>query len=146
MLKFNNAAAPKVLGTLLDLDCDDVYIDLLLKSIRMCPIGELVEEFDQRSKRKDLQNWLQARANEGVQDPPLHNAIAMNLIDHDSHEAENFLINNPYYDSKVVGKYADNRMVSSTASEATGTGSLLRPGYGRLRSLCECLSKRFCVG
>lgn len=33
----------------------------------------------------------------------------MNLIDHDSHEAENFLINNPYYDSKIVGKYAEDR-------------------------------------
>lgn len=109
VLKVNNAAAPKVLGTLLDLDCDEIYVKQLLNSIRMCPIDELVDEFDQRNKRKELQGWLQARANEGVVEPALHNALAMNLIDHDSHEAENFLINNPSYDSKVVGKYAEDR-------------------------------------
>ena len=109
VLKVNNAAAPKVLGTLIDLDCDEIYIKQLLNSVRACPIDELVEEFDSRNKRKDLQGWLQARANEGVQEPALHNALAMNLIDHDTHEAESFLINNPYYDSKVVGKYAEDR-------------------------------------
>mmetsp|Transcript_185 Transcript_185/g.179 ORF Transcript_185/g.179 Transcript_185/m.179 type:complete len:1699 (-) Transcript_185:18-5114(-) len=109
VLKVNNAAAPKVLGTLIDLDCDEIYIKQLLNSIRMCPIGELVEEFDQRNKRRDLQSWLQARANEGVNEPALHNAIAMNLIDNDTQEAENHLINNPHYDSKVVGKYAEDR-------------------------------------
>jgi clathrin heavy chain len=109
VLKVNNAAAPKVLGTLIDLDCDEIYIKQLLNSIRMCPIDELVDEFDQRNKRKELQSWLQARANEGVTEPALHNSLAMNLIDHDSHEAENFLINNPHYDSKVVGKYAEDR-------------------------------------
>ena len=109
VLKVNNAAAPKVLGTLIDMDCDDIYIKQLLNSIRACPIGELVDEFDQRNKRKDLQGWLQARANEGNPDPALHNALAMNLIDHDSHEAENFLINNPNYDSKIVGRYAEDR-------------------------------------
>jgi clathrin heavy chain len=109
VLKVNNAAAPKVLGTLIDLDCDEIYVKQLLNSIRACPIDELVEEFDSRNKRKELQSWLQARANEGVQEPALHNAIAMNLIDNDTHEAENFLINNPYYDSRTVGKYAEDR-------------------------------------
>lgn len=109
VLKVNNAAAPKVLGTLIDLDCDEIYVKQLLNSIRACPVAELVEEFDQRNKRRELQGWLQARANEGVQDPALHNALAMNLIDHDTHEAENFLINNPYYDSHVVGRYAEDR-------------------------------------
>lgn len=109
VLKVNNAAAPKVLGTLIDLDCDEIYIKQLLNSIRMCPIEELVDEFDQRNKRKELQSWLQARANEGVNEPALHNALGMNLIDNDTHEAENFLINNPHYDSHVVGKYAEDR-------------------------------------
>ena len=109
VLKVNNAAAPKVLGTLIDLDCDEIYVKQLLNSIRACPIDELVQEFDSRNKRRELQSWLQARANEGVQDPALHNAIAQNLIDHDTHEAENFLINNPHYDSKAVGKYSEDR-------------------------------------
>ena len=104
MLKFNNAVAPKLLGTLLDLDCYDVYIDLLLKSIRMCPIWEIVDVYDHWNKGKDLQNWLQAKATKGVQDQVLANAIAMNFIDHDTYETKNFIINDPYYDSKVVRK------------------------------------------
>jgi len=45
LFKVNNDAAPKVLGTLVDLDCDETYIKQLLNSIRVCPIDELVEEF-----------------------------------------------------------------------------------------------------
>jgi clathrin heavy chain len=42
------------LGTLLDLDCDEVYIKQLLNSIRGCPIAELVDEFEKRGKVKLL--------------------------------------------------------------------------------------------
>lgn len=46
LFKVNSNASPKVLGSLLDLDCDENYIKQLLNSIRVCPIDELVEEFD----------------------------------------------------------------------------------------------------
>jgi clathrin heavy chain len=45
LFKVNNAATPKVLGTLIDLDCDEVYIKQVLNSVRVCPIDELVDEF-----------------------------------------------------------------------------------------------------
>ena len=45
VFKVNVKATPKVLGTLLEMDCDEVYIQKLLNSSRMCPIPELVEEF-----------------------------------------------------------------------------------------------------
>jgi len=45
VFKVNNDAAPKVLGTLIDLDCDEIYIKQILNSIRLCPIEELVSEF-----------------------------------------------------------------------------------------------------
>lgn len=54
LFRVNQAATPKVLGTLLELDCDEVYIKQLLNSIRVCPIPELVDEFEQRGKLRIL--------------------------------------------------------------------------------------------
>lgn len=45
LFKVNPKATPKVLGTLLELDCDEIYIQQLLNSNRLSPIPELVEEF-----------------------------------------------------------------------------------------------------
>lgn len=108
VFKVNNDAAPKVLGTLLDLDCDEIYIKQILNSIRLCPIEELVAEFSKRHKVKLLQGWLEARANEGNTTTSLHNALAIIYIDINK-DPQAFLINNQYYDSKVVGKYCEER-------------------------------------
>lgn len=74
----------------------------------MCPIAELVEEFSSRGKLRLLQGWLEARYEERVAEPALHNALAMIYVDTNK-DVENFLINNPHYDSKVVGKYCEER-------------------------------------
>jgi clathrin heavy chain len=66
LFKVNTAATPKVLGTLLELDCDEIYIKQLLNSIRVCPIPELVDEFEKRGKTKLLQGWLEARYEERI--------------------------------------------------------------------------------
>jgi len=66
LFKVNTAATPKVLGTLIELDCDEIYIKQLLNSIRVCPIPELVEEFEKRGKLKLLQGWLEARYEERI--------------------------------------------------------------------------------
>jgi clathrin heavy chain len=58
LFKVNSAATPKVLGTLLDLDCDDVYVKQLINSTQMCPIENLVEEFERRGKLRMLETWL----------------------------------------------------------------------------------------
>ncbi len=108
LFKVNTAATPKVLGTLIELDCDEIYIKQLLNSIRVCPIPELVEEFEKRGKLKLLQGWLEARYEERIQEPALHNALAMIYIDINK-DPQTFLINNPFYDSKVVGKYCEER-------------------------------------
>jgi len=108
LFKVNQNASPKVLGTLLELDCDEVYIKQLLNSIRVCPIPELVDEFEQRGKLRMLQAWLEARSDERVQEPALHNALGKIYIDINK-DPQSFLINNQYYDSKVVGKYAEER-------------------------------------
>jgi clathrin heavy chain len=64
LFKVHSSASPKVLGTLLDLDCDETYIKQLLNSIRVCPIPELVDEFDNRGKLRMLTIWLEARYEE----------------------------------------------------------------------------------
>jgi clathrin heavy chain len=81
LFKVNQNATPKVLGTLLELDCDEIYIKQLLNSIRVCPIPDLVEEFESRVKLRMLQPWLEARSAERIQDPALHNALAKIYVD-----------------------------------------------------------------
>lgn len=108
LFKVNTNATPKVLGALLELDCDEIYIKQLLNSIRACPIPDLVEEFDSRGRLRMLQNWLEARRDERIQEPSLHNALAKIYVDINQNP-QDFLINNQYYDSKVVGKYCEDR-------------------------------------
>lgn len=107
LFKVNTAATPKVLGTLIELD-DETYAQQLLNSIRVCPIPELIEEFEKRGRLKLLQGWLEARYDERIQEPALHNALAIIYVDINK-DPQTFLINNPYYDSKVVGKYCEER-------------------------------------
>ena len=66
LFKVNSSATPKVLGTLLDIDADEVFVRQLLNSIRVCPIPELVDEFENRGKLRQLTNWLEARYDERV--------------------------------------------------------------------------------
>ena len=108
LFKVNTNASPKVLGTLLELDCDEIYIKQLLNSIRMCPIPDLVDEFENRGRLRMLENWLESRSNERIQDAALHNALAKIYIESNK-DPQNFLINNQYYDSKVVGKFCEDR-------------------------------------
>lgn len=109
LFRINSNAAPKVLGSLLDLDCEESYIKQLLLSIRQTAIEELVEEFETRGKMRMLDQWLEQRADERVQEPALHNALAKIYIDKGDPRAQDFLIKNQFYDSKVVGKYAEDR-------------------------------------
>lgn len=53
-----------------------------------------------------LQGWLEARNDQRRQDTALHNALAKIYIDINK-DPQTFLINNQYYDSKVVGKYCE---------------------------------------
>jgi clathrin heavy chain len=55
-----------------------------------------------------LQGWLEARNTEGNQTPALHNALAMIYITINK-DPQSYLINNQFYDSKVVGKFAEDR-------------------------------------
>jgi len=66
LLKVNPAASPMVLATLLEMDCDEMYVKQILNNLRASvPIEELIHEFDTRNKLRTLQPWLEDRAKEG---------------------------------------------------------------------------------
>ena len=57
---------------------------------------------------KLLLPWLEARIHEGCEEPATHNALAKIYID-SNNNPERFLRENPFYDSRVVGKYCEKR-------------------------------------
>jgi len=107
--KVNPTQTPVVIGALLDDDCSEDFIKNLLNNVRgACPVSPLVEEVEKRNRLRLLASWLEARVTEGNVEPDLHNALAKIFIDTNK-DPEAFLINNQYYDSKVVGKYCEER-------------------------------------
>lgn len=60
------------------------------------------------ARLKLLLPWLEARIHEGCEEPATHNALAKIYID-SNNNPERFLRENPYYDSRVVGKYCEKR-------------------------------------
>ena len=106
--KVNPMRLPQVVGALLDVDCSEEFIRNLIISVRMCPVEQLVEEVEKRSRLKMLLPWLEARVQEGSQEAGVHNALAKIHVDANNN-AENFLLNNAFYDSLSVGKYCETR-------------------------------------
>lgn len=66
----------------------------------------LVSFFSDRLKL--LLPWLESRIHEGCEEPATHNALAKIYID-SNNNPERFLRENPFYDSRVVGKYCEKR-------------------------------------
>jgi clathrin heavy chain len=107
--KINPSNTPAVVGALIDVGCNEEYIKNLLLSVRsMCPVEGLVEVVEAKHKLKIILPWLEARVNEGAQEPEVHNALAKIVIDTNK-GAEEFLLNNRYYDHKLIGKYCEKR-------------------------------------
>ena len=105
----NPQAIPVVLGTLIDLECEEGYIKQILKTVRASvPMEQLVEEFERRSKLSILENWLEERCSENIQIPAIHNAMAKIKID-TNQNPQHFLMNNKLYDAKAVGKFCEDR-------------------------------------
>eukprot|EP00439_Symbiodinium_sp_Y106_P050456 s5403_g6.t1 len=103
VVKVNPLKCPQVIGSLIDLDCSEDFIKTLLQNVRAaCPAEPLVEQIEKRNRLRLLLPWLEAR------DPHLHNAMAKILID-TNRDPENFLKTNAFYDSKIVGKYCEDR-------------------------------------
>ena len=107
--KVNPMKCPQVAGQLLDDDCSEDFVRALILSVRaMAPAEQLVEECEKRNRLKIIQPWLEQRQNEGVQEPAVHNALMKIYIDMNNRPEEN-LVQNMYYDSRVVGEYCEKR-------------------------------------
>merc|ERR1719217_1920833 len=107
--KVNPMKAPQVAGALLDADCSEDFVRALILSVRaMAPAEQLVEEVEKRNRLKIIQPWLEQRQNEGVQEAAVHNALMKIYIDMNN-RPEEYLAQNNYYDSKVVGAYCEKR-------------------------------------
>ena len=107
--KVNPSRLPVVVGGLMDVDSAEDQIKQMILSVRgQFSVDELVEEVEKRNRMKLLLPWLETRIHEGSVDPAVHNALAKIYIDANNN-AEKFLKDNPYYDSKVVGKYCEKR-------------------------------------
>ena len=98
---------PRVVGKLLDMDCNEEFIKKLLNSVRnTCPVAELVDEVDKRNRLRMLQPWLEARVGEGNTEAATHNAIGKLYVRLNNNPQE-FLTLNQYYDSKVLGPFCE---------------------------------------
>ena len=107
--KVNPSQTPVVVGSLLDVDCNEDYIRHLVKMVgTQCPVTELVAEVEKRNRLKLILNWLEERVADGNTEPATHNALAKIYID-SNRDAENFLLTNEFYDSKEIGEYCESR-------------------------------------
>lgn len=107
--KVNPSRLPVVVGGLLDVDCSEDIIKNLINVVRgQFSTDELVEEVEKRNRLKLILPWLESRIHEGSDEPATHNALAKIYID-SNNNPERFLKENPYYDSKVVGRYCEKR-------------------------------------
>ena len=64
--------------------------------------------FMHRNRLRLLTQFLEHLVSEGSQDVHVHNALGKIIID-SNNNPEHFLTTNPYYDSRVVGKYCEKR-------------------------------------
>ncbi|KAG7385041.1 hypothetical protein PHYPSEUDO_001977 [Phytophthora pseudosyringae] len=98
--------APIVIGKLLDLDCNEDYIKNLLNQVAQCPVDDLCEQVEKRNRLRLLQPWLETRVAQGNTETATHNAIGKIYITLNK-DPQQFLINNQFYDSEVVGKFCE---------------------------------------
>ncbi|GLT54485.1 hypothetical protein SLA2020_276780 [Shorea laevis] len=107
--KVNPGNAPLVVGQLLDDECPEDFIKGLILSVRsLLPVEPLVDECEKRNRLRLLTQFLEHLVSEGSQDVHVHNALGKIIID-SNNNPEHFLTTNPYYDSRVVGKYCEKR-------------------------------------
>ena len=105
----SNPRPPQVVGALLDAEADESFVNNLILSIRsLVPVEALVAEVEARNKLKTLNPFLEQLVSEGSKDPAVHNALGKIIVD-TNNNPEHFLTTNPYYDSEVVGRFAEKR-------------------------------------
>ncbi|EDO15226.1 hypothetical protein Kpol_423p16 [Vanderwaltozyma polyspora DSM 70294] len=105
----NPSKTPEVVGSLIDLDCDENFIKGLLQSVfGQVPINELTTEVEKRNRLKLLLPYLEQSLAQGNQEQSVYNALAKIYID-SNNAPEKFLKENDQYDTIDVGHYCEKR-------------------------------------
>ncbi|KAF6255267.1 clathrin heavy chain [Scenedesmus sp. NREL 46B-D3] len=107
--KVSPQKTPQVVGALLDCEAPDDFVNNLILSVRsLLPVDALVDQVEKRNRLKLLTPFLEHLIREGSQDSHVHDALGKIIID-TNNNPEHFLTTNPYYNSLVVGRYAEKR-------------------------------------
>lgn len=105
--KVSPGKTPMVIGKLFDLGANEDFIKRLLMAVgTACPVDELVEMAETRNRLRLLQPWLEARVATGSTEPGTHNALGKIYITL-NRDPKSFLLNNMFYDPKVLGPYCE---------------------------------------
>lgn len=105
----NPAKTPEVVGALIDMDCDEKFIqDLLMSVLGQVPVNELTTEVEKRNRLKILLPFLEKTLESGTQEQSVYNALAKIYID-SNNSPEKFLKENDQYDTLDVGRYCEKR-------------------------------------
>ncbi|EPX72143.1 clathrin heavy chain Chc1 [Schizosaccharomyces octosporus yFS286] len=107
--RINPSKTPHVIGALLDMDCEEEFVKILLNSVvGQVPVDELVEEVERRNRLKLLLPYLETLLQSGSQDRAIYDALAKIYID-SNNNPEVFLKENNVYDTLSIGKYCEKR-------------------------------------
>ncbi|CAC9549781.1 clathrin heavy chain [Leishmania donovani] len=100
---------PQVVQALIECNVSEEFIKNMLTAVgTMCPIEELVDCVEEVGRLHLIKQWLEDRRSEKKTDKALYNALAKIYVDI-GQSPEQFLSENEYYDSQVVGKYCETR-------------------------------------
>jgi clathrin heavy chain len=111
--RMNVKAAPAVVGSLLDMNANEDKIRTLLDNLRPPAddpefVDRLVGIIETRNRLKLLRPFLEARNQEGSEDPYVHNGLAKIYVDINNNPQQ-FLASNRFYDCAVVGAFCESR-------------------------------------
>jgi len=106
--KVSPTKTPMVVGKLFDLGANEDFIKRILMAVgTACPVDEMVEIAETRNRLRLLQPWLEARVATGSTEPGTHNALGKIYITL-NRDPKAFLLNNMFYDPKVLGPYCES--------------------------------------
>eukprot|EP00960_Hanusia_phi_P031210 749147-Hanusia_phi.AAC.5 len=123
--KVNPFKTPQVVGALIDAGCPEDQIRSLVMSVRnQCPVEPLIAACQKRNRLRFLLPWLEARFDEGEQDPALHNALAMIYIDTNQLLVPTVRREIPTLHSSSTGTLRDAWLVQLNLGSSSAPGGL----------------------
>lgn len=106
--KVSPGKTPQVVGKLFDLGANDDFVKRILMAVGSgCPVDDMVEIAEKRNRLRMLQQWLEARVATGSTESGTHNALGKIYITLNK-DPKAFLLNNMFYDPKVLGPYCES--------------------------------------